>query len=54
MSVSYGEKRVGLVSKFTVECLLCKENFTLCNVTDDLDINTVADAGAFSIGIGYS
>lgn len=31
-----GEKRVGLASKFTVECLMCKKNFSLCNVTGDL------------------
>lgn len=49
-----GEKRVGLVSKFTLECLMCKEKFYLSNVTGELDINTAAVSGAVSIGIGYS
>lgn len=49
-----GEKRVGLSSKFTLTCLMCKEKFSFCNVIGDLDVNTAAVAGAVSVGIGYS
>lgn len=49
-----GEKRIGLTSKFAVECMMCKEKFSICYVTGELDINTAEVAGALSVGIGYS
>ncbi|CAG4930598.1 unnamed protein product [Parnassius apollo] len=42
-----GEKRVGLSSKFTLECLMCKGKFLLSNIP-------AVVAGAVSVGIGYS
>ncbi|CAG4953640.1 unnamed protein product [Parnassius apollo] len=41
-----GEKRVGLSSKFTLECLMCKGKFLLNNIPGDLKKNTESVAGA--------
>lgn len=50
------EVRIGLISKFKLQCMMCNMTFILDsdNPIDEMDINTSAVAGSIAIGCGYS
>lgn len=51
------EKRIGMLSKFTVKCNFCNEKAVISTDDDSqesLDINMSAVSGAMAIGIGFS